>query len=90
MHSIVYEYAHKSFARTWTRNINRLTKHTLRNNDDFTVPAPHYENFKKYPLYSFPNAWNNLGDVKFQHNKVTFQIALTDQLFDQLISNNAE
>jgi len=90
MHSIVYEYAHESFAGTWTRNINRETEHNLRNNDDFTVPAPHYENFKKYPLYSFPYAWNNLGDVKFQRNKVTFQIALTDQLFDQLISNNAE
>jgi len=88
MHSIVYEYAHSSFSGTWTRNINRLTEHNLRNNDDFTLPAPRYENFKRYPLYSFPNAWNNIGDVKFQRNKVTFGIALTDQLFDQLVDPN--
>ena len=90
MHSIVYEYAHESFAGIWTRNINRLTEHNLRNNDDFTLPAPHYENFKRYPLYSFPFAWNNLGDVKLQRNKTTFRIALTDQLFDQLVSPTAE
>ena len=90
MHSIVYEYAHESFAGIWTHNINRLTEHNLRNNDDFTLPAPHYENFKRYPLYSFPLAWNNLGDVKLQRNKTTFRIALTDQLFDQLVSPTAE
>ena len=90
MHSIVYEYAHESFAGTWTRNVNRFTEHNLRNNDDFTLPAPHYENFKKYPLYSFPYAWNNLGDVKFQRNKTTFRISLTDQLFEQLIGPNVE
>jgi len=88
MHSIVYEYAHASFSGTWTRNINRFTEHNLRNNDDFTLPAPRYENFKRYPLYSFPSAWNSIGDVKFQRNKVTFGIALTDQLFDQLVDPN--
>jgi len=88
MHSIVYEYAHESFVNTWKRNSNRGIEHDLRNNNDFTLPAPKYENFKKSPLYSLPNAWNNLGDIKFQHNKFTFCKALVDQLFDQLINES--
>ena len=86
MHSIVYEYAHVSFANMCSRNISRPSEYELRNSNDFTLPAPHYENFKRFPLYSFPNLWNNLGDVKFQNNKITFRISLTDQLFDQLVS----
>ena len=88
MHSIAYEYAHESFIGTWNRNVNRDTEHDLRNNNDFTLPFPKYENFKKSPLYSLPNAWNNLGDVKFQPNKFTFCVALVDQLLEQLVSEN--
>jgi len=88
MHSLVYEYAHVSFANMCQRNILRPINYELRNSNDFTLPAPHFENFKKFPLYSFPDLWNKLGDVKFQPNKVTFSIALTDQLFDQLIAQS--
>jgi hypothetical protein len=36
-------------------------------------------------MYTFPNAWNNeIGDLRFQHNKITFQIALKDHLLQQL------
>jgi hypothetical protein len=47
----------------------------------YQIPFARTESFKKIPLYSFPKTWNEeIGDLKFQHNKITFQIALKDHL----------
>ena len=80
MHSIRYNYAPKSFDNVFVRNNDRDINYTLRNNDEFTLPMVRVEFFKRFPLYSFPQAWNSLGDLIFQSNKVTFQIALKDYL----------
>ncbi len=87
MHFVEYNYTFNSFLTTWQKNANRDHTHNLRNANDFIVPAVHRESFKKFPLYSFPTAWNSLGPVKFQQNRTTFKIALTDELFTS--HNNA-
>ena len=72
MHSIKYNYAHISFHGMWTKNEDRNLATQLRNNDDFYLPSVHIEQFKKIPLYSFPQEWNKLGDLKFQKILCTF------------------
>ena len=82
MHSIRYNYAPKSFENVFVRNNDRDIDYNLRNNDEFALPAVRIEFFKRFPLYTFPYAWNSLGDIKFQSNRVTFQIALKNHLLD--------
>ena len=80
MHSIFYNYAPPSFTDTWTTyaqcNINR----NLRNDNCFYLPFPRIELYKRLPIYSMASAWNNLGDLRYQYNRVTFQISLKDYL----------
>lgn len=59
--------------------------YTLRNLTEFTLPPPRIEAFKKSPLYIFPKEWNELkAELKCQHNRFTFKVALTDDYFDQM------
>jgi hypothetical protein len=88
MHSIAYNYAPTSFNGTWPTNQNRNNDYNLRNNDLFTLPPFRIELFKKLPLYALPLAWNELPDsLRYQHNRITFKIALTDNLFDSITPN---
>jgi hypothetical protein len=84
MHAVENKYCLNSFTNVWPKNANRDLSQQLHNNNDFIIPAVHRENFKKSPLYSFPNTWNALGPVKFQTNRTTFKISLTDELFSSL------
>jgi hypothetical protein len=81
MHAVEYNYILTSFANIWQKNANRALAHNLRNSNDFIIPMAHRESFKKFPLHSFPTTWNSLGLVKLQHNRTTFKIALTEELF---------
>ena len=81
MHSIYYGYSIPSFVGIWIRNDNRDLNYELRNQSDFEVPRARTESFKKLPLYSLPVAWNNIGDLKFQTNKITFLNCLTDYYY---------
>ena len=87
MHSIKYNYAPDSFKDTWTLNEERERAYDLRNNSDFLLPAPRIEFFKKQPMYSLPFEWNQLDDVRFQNNKITFQINLKNNLLNSLNDN---
>ena len=87
MHSIKYNYAPDSFKDTWTLNKERERAYDLRNNSDFLLPAPRIEFFKKQPMYSLPFEWNQLDDVRFQNNKITFQINLKNNLLNSLNDN---
>ena len=60
----------------------------LRNDDLFTLPVPRCEFFKRIPLYSLPLEWNNSGHLKDYDNFPTFNRALKNQLFDELLSEN--
>jgi hypothetical protein len=89
MHSIAYDYAPTTFANTWTKNNARNTGHDLRNHDYFTLPLVRIESFRKFPIYSLAYEWNSLGDnIRLQHNRTTFKIALMDELINSLAQQN--
>jgi hypothetical protein len=49
------------------------------------VPFARTESFQKIPLFSLPKVWNQeIADLRFQHNKITFQMALKDHLLESL------
>jgi hypothetical protein len=87
MHSVDYNYAPQSFNGIWVKNNTRDMDHDLRNRDEYSVPFIRIEQFRKNPIVSLPKAWNELCDeLRFQHNRTTFKIALEDYLFEQLIT----
>ncbi len=86
MHSFAYNYASPSFDNTWQRNVERNVGHDLRNQDFFILPPVRIKSFRKFPIYSIPHKWNTLNDsLRYQHNRATFKIALTDHLLGTLI-----
>ena len=85
MHSIHYNYAPHSFSNTFPTNQIRNIEHNLRNQNEFLLPGCRIEWFKKFPLYTFPLAWNNLGDIGFQFNRITFHFALKDYLLESIL-----
>ena len=85
MHSIHYNYAPPSFSNTFPTNQVRNIEHNLRNQHEFILPGCRIELFKKFPLYTFPLAWNNLGDIGFQPNRTTFHFALKDYLLESIL-----
>ena len=85
MHTIEHKLAPRSFANTWVRNINREPAINLRNANDFYLPQPRTETFKKSTYYALPAAWNSLTPfLKYQPNKLTFKWALKAHLLDEL------
>ena len=84
MHAVYYKYAPKTFANIWQTNVDRDLDYNLRNMDDFTLPAPKTEFFKRQPLYTLPLAWKNLDEIKLQHNCTTFKICLKNNLLNEI------
>jgi hypothetical protein len=80
MHSIVYRYCPTSLHQIFQCNDQREISQNLRNEDEFTIPYPRIELFKKSLLYRLPTEWNALADLKFQHNRVMFEIGLKEYL----------
>ena len=76
MHSVYNNYAPVSFSNIWTKNNDREQQYELRNENNFLLPRPRFEGFKKYPLYSFAKTWNESGDLRLYSNPITFKIAL--------------
>jgi len=85
MHSIHFNYAPKSFEDVWNQNVDRNLNVTLRNDENYRVPIPRTEFFKKMPLYTLPNAWNSAGNLILLENKTTFKIAVKNELFEELL-----
>ena len=56
MHSVYNNYAPVSFSNVWTKNIEREQQYELRNENNYVLPRPRFEGFKKYPLYTFPKS----------------------------------
>jgi hypothetical protein len=85
MHSIAYNYAPQSFDETWPRNADRDTGYALRNQDFFVLRQVRIEQFRKLPIYSLPNEWNNLNEgIRLQNNRTTFKIALYNYLLESI------
>jgi hypothetical protein len=84
MHSVEFNYAPSTFNNTWTKNNERKIEIELQNNDEYVLPHPRIEFFKKNLLYSLPAAWNAAGTLRFYHNRITFKIALKDKLLSEI------
>jgi hypothetical protein len=93
MHSIEYDYAPISFHGIWTKNFINQGERLLRNADNYSLPNPRTELFKKSSLYSLPLEWNNFDDNRYIRNRTTFKTALKysllNSLFDGLTVNDA-
>jgi hypothetical protein len=88
VHSIYYRYSPKSLHDIFQTNANRNLNVELRNIHALTVPFVRIDWFKRFPLYSLPTAWNDLGtELTHQHNKMTFSILLREYLFNTLIDD---
>ena len=68
MHAIYNNTAKPSFSNVWPKNNNRDQQYDLRNLDNFIIPKPRFEGFKKYPHYSFAKVWNESGDLRLYTN----------------------
>ena len=84
MHSFFYNYGPSSFNLTWISHADRNPELNLRNANDIILPYPRIDHLKKMPLYSLAKSWNELNDIKFQHNPITFKISLNDLLYQSL------
>jgi Reverse transcriptase (RNA-dependent DNA polymerase) len=80
MHSYHYKYSPPTFTGTWTLNSERVRDMSLRNADDYSIPRPHSSSFTRFPLYSFPKAWNEAGPSKFHPNRALFRNQLKAEL----------
>jgi hypothetical protein len=87
MHSVEYNYAPSSFVDVWTKNYVIQGDRPLRNADDFTLPNPRTELFKKSPLYTLPLEWNNLDATKYIRNRVTFKTEVKYNLLNAFIDS---
>jgi hypothetical protein len=86
MHAVHHNYAPSSFRNTWLLNHERNPENNLNLRDDnlYAIPHPRIELFKKSPIYSLPKVWNDLSiNIRGQHNKTTFSIALKNHLLEQ-------
>jgi len=86
MHSIEYNYAPHSFLGIWTKNYENQGDRLLRNADNYALPNPRTELFKKSPLYSLPLEWNNLDENRYIRNRTTFKTALKYILLNRLMN----
>jgi hypothetical protein len=90
MHSVEHNYAPNSFNGVWTKNIVNQGDRPLRNADNFMLPNPRTELFKKSPLYSLPLEWNNLDESRYIRNKNSFKTVIKFSLLNALIDSLQE
>jgi len=83
MHSIYYEYCPSTLHEIFTKNPAQENLN-LREYNNFLIPRPRIEQFKKFPQFSLPTIWNSLNEAKLYNNRTTFQIALKNKFFDEI------
>jgi len=83
MHSIEYTYAPASFSNEFNKN-NVNSDYLLRNNDDYLIPRIHTDFLRRFPLVSFPLAWNTLDpELKTIISKNVFKFLVKKYLIDK-------
>jgi hypothetical protein len=87
MHSVEHNYAPNSFNGVWTKNLVNQGDRPLRNADNFMLPNPRTELFKKSPLYSLPLEWNNLDESRYIIKKNSFKTVIKFSLLNALIDS---
>jgi hypothetical protein len=56
--------------------------------NEFEVPRARIELFKRIPIVTLPQEWNNCGDIRFYSNTTTFKITLYEYLCRKFMSDN--
>ncbi len=69
MHAVTDNYSPTSFTGAWATNDDRQLDITLRNNNQYTIPNPRIEPFKKSPLYSLQRNGMSLMILSFSRIK---------------------
>ncbi len=68
--SLLAAFRYKIMNETLQNSLN------LRNDNLYAIPHPHIKLFKKSPIYTLPEVWNELSiNIRGQHNKTTFSTA---------------
>jgi hypothetical protein len=83
MHAYVYKSSPRPFDNTWITVDGRDAASVLRNNNLFEISHPRIEMFKRSPLYTLPNLWNDLNECKFYANSTTFKLTIRNLLLEQ-------
>jgi hypothetical protein len=87
MHSVAFNYAPLSFANMWQKNDARRLVIVFAMMTFYCALG--IELFRKTPAYALPLAWKTLPDhIRYQQNRCTFKIALTDYLFENNLINS--
>jgi hypothetical protein len=75
-------------ARFQDPDANQMELRNL-NLDNFEVPFARLSSTERFPLTSFPRAWNNFEDyeIKTIHNKIDFNFKLKQFLLNKLDAN---
>jgi hypothetical protein len=79
MHSIEYDYAPSSFQGIWTKNLINQGDRPLRNADNYSLPNPRTEQFKKSPLYSLPLSGITLTTIDILETETLLKLPLNIQ-----------
>jgi hypothetical protein len=90
MHSIEYDYAPPSFRGIWHKNYINQGDRLLRNADNYALPNPRTELFKKSPLYALPLELNNIDENRYIQNRTTFKTSLKYNLLISLMGGAAD
>ena len=65
MHSYHFKKLPLSFAELWITNRQRIPERELRDADNYYIPPHRIEIVKRMPLFTFPLAWNDADDIKY-------------------------
>jgi hypothetical protein len=72
MHSFIHQRLPFSFNETWLFNYMRNPIRELRNANDLFAPAHHFATVKRFPLFSFPQIWNEEDNRKFNPSQSVY------------------
>ena len=86
MHSYIHHKLPFSFNEMWSFNHERNPNRVLRNANDLDVPAHHLATVKRFPLFSYPMAWNEESIRKFNPSQNVY----LKQLKAELLANMAD
>jgi hypothetical protein len=84
MHNYHFKKLPLSFAELWLLNSERNNDRILRNANAYYIPQPRIELVKRFPLFTFPTAWNSENDDKYNPSQPAFLKNLKKRLLETL------
>jgi hypothetical protein len=90
MHNYIHSRLPFSFNETWMFNHRRNPERVLSNANNLYVLAHHYATVKRFPLYSFPLAWNEEENRKFNPSHNLYCKQLKESLLSNLAGCSAQ